>query len=168
MKLRNIIHAGLFQATWFGCVVGQVTWGIPGLLAMLLFSAVVGSIRGDLKWAFWALLVGLFLDSLWIVLGILDFSGRNFAPIWICMLWIAVGLSINHTFRFFFQRPILGGFLAGCSAPGCYLVGESFGSVVIIHPMMLSIISLVWFAVFYFSFLVAADWSRSTAMEEQA
>ena len=70
------------------------------------------------------------------------------------MLWIAVGLSLNHALSFFKDRPLLGGFLGAGSAPGCYLVGQSFGGVDVADPWLLGVISVVWFFLFYAGFSI--------------
>ncbi|GIS18608.1 MAG: hypothetical protein CM15mP120_05240 [Pseudomonadota bacterium] len=59
-------------------------------------------------------MLGLILDSAWIHLGILDFGADSLnvrttiAPLWIVMLWVAVGLSLFEALGFFVKRPLVG------------------------------------------------------------
>ena len=153
-KYKNIVNAILFQITWFGCVAGQISWGLPSLGIMVLFSIAVGTFWVDIRYAILAAFIGTVIDSAWIFVGILDYSSGTVAPFWITMLWIAVGLSLNHALSFFKDRPLLGGFLGAGSAPGCYLVGQSFGGVYVPDSLLLGVISAVWFFLFYVGFSI--------------
>ena len=153
-KYKNILNAILLQITWFGCVAGQVSWGLQTLGVMILFSVAVGTFWVDIRYAIVAALIGTGIDSAWVFIGILDYSSGIVAPFWITMLWIAVGLSLNHALSFFKDRPLLGGFLGAGSAPGCYLVGQSFGGVDVADPWLLGVISVVWFFLFYAGFSI--------------
>jgi hypothetical protein len=95
------------------------------------------------------------LDSAWIHLGILDFGeatikvgGFAFAPLWILMLWVAVGLSLFEALGFFVQRPFIGAVIVGATAPLSYATGAQFGAVVISSTASLAVIALVWVIVF--------------------
>ncbi|GIS96918.1 MAG: hypothetical protein CM1200mP24_02020 [Gammaproteobacteria bacterium] len=35
----------------------------------------------------------------WVAIGILDYHGLDVAPVWIVILWCALGLSINKCMR---------------------------------------------------------------------
>tara|TARA_A100001037_G_C15153955_1_gene642133 strand:- start:4989 stop:5492 length:504 start_codon:yes stop_codon:yes gene_type:complete len=152
VKYAALLNIGLFQLTWFACVVGGVLWGLAGLCLMLGFSVRAGVLKGDLLVAGTAALCGFALDTAWIYLGILDYPGALIAPAWIVMLWIGVGLSVNHSLASFKSRPVLGGVLAACSAPWCYLVGESFGAVSVPQPALLAVVAAAWFVVFCWGF----------------
>ena len=65
--------------------------------------------------------LGLILDSAWIHLGILDFGADSLnvaniqlAPLWIVMLWVAVGLSLFEALGFF-VRPLVGALIVGAT-----------------------------------------------------
>ena len=68
--------------------------------------------------------IGFCLDTLWIRVGVLDYAGASVAPVWIVLLWVGVGLSVNHSLAPFGARPWVGGLLAGLTAPVSYLGGE--------------------------------------------
>ena len=106
--------------------------------------------------------MGLILDSIWIQLGILDFGSSSLqlgnlalAPLWIILLWVAVGLSLFEALGFFVRRPLLGAVLVGAAAPLSYSTGAQFGAVVIPSTAMLMVIALVWVLVFGLVFELA-------------
>lgn len=155
MNRANLINAGLFQVTWFACVLGGAAgnsvWGAAALASLLAFSSVRPFLRSDLALAVVLGLVGLGLDTLWIRTEVLDY-GSAVAPAWIIMLWMGVGLTLNHSLSMFGDRPWLGGLMAGSAAPLSYLGGERLGGVVVPDPWMLAVVAAVWFALFTLAF----------------
>jgi uncharacterized membrane protein len=75
-------------------------------------------------------------------------GGFEFAPLWIVMLWVAVGLSLFEALGFFVQRPFIGAVIVGATAPLSYATGAQFGAVVISSTASLAVIALVWVIVF--------------------
>jgi len=153
-----MINAVLFQLNWFACVLGAVhdqLWlPLLTLSAMLFQSARSASSRADLYLVAGVALVGFFLDSLWVALGILEFATDGPAPIWIVMMWMGVALTVNHSLQWLQGMPILGGVLAAVSAPACYLGGAQLGAVVVQIPG-LWLISMAWLLVFCGIFYLA-------------
>jgi len=156
MSRATLLNAGLFQITWFACVLGGPAngflWGAAAVAGMLWFSARTDVLAVDVGLAAVAAAVGFVLDSLWIHLGILDYRGAALAPMWIVLLWVGVGLSMNHSLALFQARPLLGGVLAGACAPLSYLGGERLGGVVVPDPWMLIAVSATWFVLFALAF----------------
>ena len=163
----NLINFALFQLTWFGSVMGaakgSILVGIIGIGLMFAFSTYRGTLRLD--GAFVAVLIplGWIVDSLWASSGILQYVyvvtpqfAQAFAPLWILLLWIGVGLSLNHGMSLFVARPLLGALLAGGAAPMSYLGGARLGAVEIPDPYALGWVALVWFGVFFAVFRFAA------------
>ncbi len=149
--MNTIINAALFQLTWFACVLGGTAWGLIGVATLVLFSFVCGSWRQDLVYAAAAVLIGAALDTLWIQLGVLDF-GTLLSPIWILLMWLGLGLTVNHSLSFLHNKPLLAALLAACSAPLCYFAGERFGAVIIASPVGVMLISAAWGILFYLTF----------------
>jgi len=152
VNLGNLVNAGLFQITWFACVLGGAAgtswWGAGALASLLAFSAAQPHLKSDLRAALGLGVVGLGVETLWIWLGVLDYGAVAVAPPWIVMLWMGVGLTLNHSLALFAQRPWLGGLLAGAGAPLSYLGGERLGGVVVPDPWMLALIASAWFVLF--------------------
>jgi len=171
MSGANLVNALLFQAAWFGCVlggsVGSSRWGAMAVAGMVAFAAMRERWRSDLAWALAAAGVGFCLDTLWIRIGVLDYSGADVAPPWIVLLWAGVGLSLNHSLAVFVARPWIGGVLAGLSAPVSYLGGERLGAVVVSDPLQLALVAAAWCAVFTAGFAVARVFQTRIAVPRQ-
>lgn len=161
MNRWNVVNGVLFQVAWFACVLGgagdTLLWGVPVLLAMLGQSMVGTSAGRDLLFASVAAVIGFLVDTLWIRTGVLDYNGAAVAPVWIVLLWAAVGLSLNHCLSYFKTRPWLGGALAGGGAPFSYLAGERFGAVTIDDPLQLLAVAPVWLILFTVAFTLARE-----------
>ncbi|MFU8813721.1 MAG: DUF2878 domain-containing protein [Pseudomonadales bacterium] len=152
MSHGNLINGVLFQAAWFACVLGGAQgsnlWGAAAVASLIVFALLGRTRDHDLVLGCVAACIGFVIDTVWIRTGILDYAGAGIAPLWIVMLWVGVGLSINHSLSMFKARPWLGGLLAGASAPLSYLAGERFGAVTIADPWHLALVSLVWAPLF--------------------
>lgn len=159
MNLWNVLNGVLFQLTWFACVLGGAAstsvWGIGAVALLLGHSGFAGTISRDVVLASAAAAVGFVVETMWIQSGVLNYGAVMVAPVWIVLLWAAVGLSLNHCLSMFQYRPWLGGALAGLGAPLSYLSGERLGAVSIADPLQLLWISVVWFLLFALAFRLA-------------
>lgn len=148
MNWQAIGNALLFQVTWFAAVL----WGTPAALVALIVVVVQivprGMLRADATFGAVLAAIGLGLDTAWIHLGILDYHGAAVAPLWIVMLWVAVGVSLNHSFAFLARMPRFGALLVGPAGAVSYLAGAQFGAVVVPDPAQLLLVVLTWTVVF--------------------
>ena len=167
MRHAGLINVVLFQITWFACVAGGMLWGLGALSVMLGFSWKTGLLASDLMCGAVAAIVGVVLDTLWIYTGVLDFPGATVAPVWIVMLWIGVGLSLNHGLAIFRSQPVFGGLLAAVAAPICYLSGQALGAVIVPDVTLLASVAAAWFVVFWLGFLVLGRMSASPSTLER-
>jgi hypothetical protein len=143
---------------------------------MLCLNIYQRNIAADWTYAVVLGLFGLVLDSAWMHFGVLDYAssaslsiaGITLAPLWIVLLWVAVGLSLNHGLIFFVGRPLIGGLLVGASAPFSYMAGERFGAVVIPSYENLVVLGLVWFVVYYGLFSVTKYINGKTAEQDDS
>ncbi len=147
----NVLNAVFFQTTWFGCVLGGIFGGAPGVAALVWHSWRTRSLAADVPTAVLWMLAGWALDTLWVQLGVLDY-GLPVAPLWIAMLWFGVALTLNHSLSFLIERPLLGALLAAGAAPASYLGGERLGSIVVPDPWLLSVVAVSWGCIFYVTF----------------
>lgn len=158
----SVINFLLIKVAWVACVMGGT---VPGALVIALMVALCfyqGRWQRERKFILALAGLGLVLDSLWIHLGILDFGAGTVrigdfavAPLWIILLWVAVGLSLFEALGFFVQRPVWGAVIVGAAAPLSYSTGAQFGAVVIPSTAMLMVIALVWVVVFGIVFELA-------------
>jgi hypothetical protein len=161
MNRGNLVNAVLFQAAWFACVIGGARdvslWGMVAVVGLAGYSLHARTAGRDLVLASVAAVVGFLLETVWIRSGVLVYGGALVAPVWIVLLWVGVGLTINHSLSMFKPRPWLGGLLAGTSAPLSYLAGERFGAVSIPDPWLLAVVSAIWFLLFSLAFTLARE-----------
>jgi len=158
----SVINFLLIKVAWVACVVGGT---LPGALVIALMFGLCfyqGRWKRERRFVAGLALLGLTLDSIWMHLGILDFGSGALhlgnlalAPLWIILLWVAVGLSLFEALGFFVRRPVLGAVIVGAAAPLSYSTGEQFGAVVIPSTAMLMVIALVWVVVFGIVFELA-------------
>lgn len=154
-RLFLVGNATLFQATWFGCVLGgaagEAAWGVLGLAALLAFTAT----RCTASDGYLALTLGIAgfgLDSLWIGLGVLDYGPHLLAPVWIVTLWLGLALTVNHSLGWLRGRGLIASALAALAAPFTYLAGERLGAVQVLWPPGLMVISAAWALLFWMAF----------------
>ena len=158
----SVINFLLIKVAWVACVVGGT---LPGALVIALMFGLCfyqGRWQRERRFVVGLALLGLILDSIWIQLGILDFGSCSLqlgnvalAPLWIILLWVAVGLSLFEALCFFVRRPLLDAVIVGAAAPLSYSTGAQFGAVVIPSTAMLMVIALVWVLVFGLVFELA-------------
>ena len=151
----SILNFALIKVAWVACVLGGSAPGAAVLTAMLALCFYQGRWPRERTFICGLAVLGLVLDSAWIHLGILDFGeatikvgGFALAPLWIVMLWVAVGLSLFEALGFFVQRPVIGAVIVGATAPLSYATGAQFGAVVISSTASLVVIAVVWVIVF--------------------
>jgi len=148
MNLNNWINMLWMQALWFGAIIGAPRgqlWLAPVLLMCFVFWEFRPARRvyGDFQLMLVAVLIGLILDTTWIKLGWLEFTGESalseLAPLWILLLWAGLALTLNHSLAWLQSRLVLAAMLGGISSPLSYLAAERLGAVNI------TTVSFVWF-----------------------
>lgn len=156
---HGVANAVLFQCTWFACVLGGTVWGFAALVTLTVATLSHGSARLELPVAFGLGAFGWLIDSVWVVVGILSYDART-APMWLGFLWFAVALTINHSLRSLQARPLLGGLLAGGTAPLSYLGAEALGAVTVESMRGVVLIATTWTVLFASLFGWAAGRTR--------
>ena len=176
LSSSKFVNALFLKVAWVACVVGGNSYGLGVVFAMLCLNIYQRNIAADWPYAVGLGLFGLVLDSAWMHFGVLDYAssaslsiaGITLAPLWIVLLWVAVGLSLNHGLIFFVERPLIGGLLVGASAPFSYMAGERFGAVVIPSYENLVVLGLVWFVVYYALFSLTKYVNGKTAEQDDS
>ena len=141
MSMFVIANFALFQALWFSSVVGaggyDMHWlAIGAIIPLTLLTWFSPVRRLDFAVATVMLCVGLLLDNIWVQMGILAYPGASFAPYWIGLLWVGLGMTLNHSMAFFRDRGLLGALIVGAFAPVTYLTGQKFGAVHHCRPVV--------------------------------
>ncbi|MDX1626746.1 MAG: DUF2878 domain-containing protein [Wenzhouxiangellaceae bacterium] len=155
MKKDFWINQAFFQASWPACVIGAA-YGLlwPGLLVVGAFAAWQlrpGRIHDRDPLAV-ALFVGtgLVLETIWVQSGLLRYAlpwpAPGTAPLWLLLLWLALGLTVNHSLASFRERWRLLALLAVFGSPMSYLAASRFGAVDWLAPWWLVVLAVgpVW------------------------
>jgi len=156
MSARHFwINQAFFQLSWPACVIGAANGMLwPGVLVVGLFAAwqlqPSRMHRRDpfVLAAFVA--TGLVIDTLWVRAGIVEYAtawpAAGFIPAWLLLLWVALGLTVNHSLGVFRKRWRLFMLLATVGSPMSYSVAAGFGAVTWLAPSWLVIVCVgpVW------------------------
>lgn len=153
-KLNKVLNFILLQTVWFGLVVGVVYQDIWLGLGFFVAFAIwqlhpMNRKPNDLIIIFSLTLLGIMLDSLWLQLGLISYEMQwpfsFMAPIWIVMLWIAFGLTINHSLAWIFDYKWLGISMGAIGGPLSYLAAQKFGAVTLNEPFWaLAALAIGW------------------------
>lgn len=128
----------MFQAAWPACVFGAahgVMW--PALVLVGGMAAVQlqpgRRHAGDLRTVGRFVACGVVLDTVWQQAGILVYASPwpvpGVAPLWILLLWLALGLTVHHSLAIFRRRPALFFVLASVGSPLSYFAASRIGAV---------------------------------------
>ena len=148
-----LLNLVFFQVLWFACVVGTggMGWAFAAPLALLpLIALSAFSPHRRLDWQIAAICVGfgMVIDNIWVAAGILAYDHGNYAPYWIGVLWLGLGLTINHSMSWFRDRRVLGPLIVGAFAPVTYFTGQRFDAVAVEATYSLVLISVSWALLF--------------------
>jgi hypothetical protein len=140
--MKNIVNIVAFQAVWFASVIGAAS-GVPWLGAVLL-----------VPFAIWQLSVSddPAYDSLYPLAGVLGYVApwpvSGLAPAWLVLMWINLGLTLNHSLAWLRGRHLLASVFGGIGGGLSYYAGYRLGAMELYWPAPLAIglIGLVWAA----------------------
>ena len=143
------------QSLWFSAVLGAAR-GQLWLASIVLIGFVFWEFRptrrvyGDFQLMLVTVLLGLILDTTWVRLGWLHYTGAwaisERAPLWILFLWAGLALTINHSLAWLQSRLMLAALLGAIFSPLSYLAAARLEAVTIVsEPESLFIaLSLSW------------------------
>lgn len=169
--LGRVLNMACFYGGWFICMheaVGPTPLFGPFVVSILLFYHLVNtdSLLVDAVLIGSLALVGTFVDSAYIWMGLISFEGGYeccpfIAPLWITALWALYASSVNHSLGwlrmhyFFIAAPMgMGGAISS------YLVGLELGAATLYHPLLgLIVIGCVWALAVPLS-LLYSDWLK--------
>lgn len=150
------INAVGYQLVWLTSVA-RAAHGDPysGPLAALAFAMLVfvfgGQRRSDLQLVPLVLGIGLLTDGAWLTLHLLDYSApwpsASSTPAWMLGIWLAFGMTLNHSLTFLKGRYALAALLGAIGGPLAYWsAARGFGALHFIAtmPVVFTCLSLAW------------------------
>ena len=154
----KIVNAIGYQLVWLTSVA-RAGHGDPysGPLAAIAFAVFVlafgGQRRSDLQLVPLVLAIGFLADGAWIALHLLDYGApwpsASFTPAWMLGIWLAFGMTLNHSFAFLKGRHALAALLGAVGGPLAYWsAARGFGAVHFIAPppVVFTCLCLAWIA----------------------
>ncbi len=155
LKANKLINFVFFQVLWFACVLGAargLVWPGALVLGLFMFWQLQPSriAIGDVRLLLVATILGILLDSLWPIFGVLSFAApipfASFAPVWIIFLWIGFALTINHSLAWLKEKIAMAVGLSFVAAPLSYYGGHRLGALdfTLSLPMALLLLAIAW------------------------
>ncbi|MBS3745754.1 MAG: DUF2878 domain-containing protein [Wenzhouxiangellaceae bacterium] len=152
MKNRDFwINQAFFQASWPACVIGAANGMLwPGALVVGLFALwqlqPARAAAGDWRVVAAFFVTGLVADTLLVQTGVVEYAtawpAAGIAPAWLLLLWVALGLTVNHSLGLFRRRWGMFILLAAFGSPMSYSVAAGFGAVTWVAPTWLVLLCL--------------------------
>ena len=144
-----------FKIVWAvslaGVVLGYAWAGLATLMAFLAWHArTAPTARADFVLAMVAVVLGLFLDTLYVRAGLIAYEGElfwsNAAPLWILALWANFALTMNGCLGWLRQRRWLAAALALVCGPLSYYGGIAVGTATVTGEQwqLFGAIGLAW------------------------
>jgi hypothetical protein len=155
-RTSTVIDVLLFKVSWLALVIYQSEAAIPVLVIIVLRVAIWTAIVSSLAIMITTLVVGITMDLLLLVGGILKFPG-NMMPFWLILLWLSFAITLPRGFFAISRLHPAFQSIAG-SAAGCigYYAGYLLGAVNFGYSLLvcLGTISFLWMLLVPFLFWI--------------
>ena len=147
MPLFSIINLFIFQASWFSAALLKDSSIIIMLLLLVAHAYFSPKKQADLYTMLLVLPIGLASEVLMIATGLLSYQSELILPIWMVLLWMHLGLSLNHSLSWLQKVPwIWQSVLAGLAGAGSYAAAANLGAINMFNPQVFSlmVIAGIW------------------------
>lgn len=150
-----LLNLAAFYLCWFACVLGAARgypWLGPVVVAVWIVIHVLSVPKPGRELAFILGVgaLGYVLDSILVLLGVLDFVSRGFgtvpAPLWMVALWMSFATSFHGALHWLSGRFLMGAIFGMLGGPAAYLAGQRLGAVGFGVPTSVALfaIGIVW------------------------
>ncbi len=127
-SLRRVAGLLWFDLVWFCTVAGRNDWLLVALPVVAVQIYLSSTRLGFNWWLYLQLLVlGLLLETVVVVSGILDFTG-GFLPLWLVALWFGFAAMVTTTLDWLAGRYVLAALIGIGSGPMTYAIGSRLGA----------------------------------------
>jgi hypothetical protein len=142
------INLILFQLGWFAAILGGNTGAILFILPALCWHFFYcPHKKEDFILVLLCVFLGILHDSFLLNYGFLIIPHHFvFPPVWLILLWALLGITLNHSLKWIYERPLVAAVSGAIAAPLSYLAGvklseaEWAGSL----PQIVFIIAVIW------------------------
>ena len=159
MSKNNIINFLALQVNWFVAIYGatkNIIWPCILITALFAWWQLNDKRRhpNDMRVIVCAVIIGITLDSLWQVTGLVKFVSSPLAPmtpIWLLMLWVTFALTFNHSLSWLKPKILLAMLFGLIFSPLTYWGGSRLGGMVYLQNIWLvsAILGIAWAIVMY-------------------
>jgi hypothetical protein len=152
--VKNIIG---FNISWLGLVYLGNGF-IPFVLLFLCFHFIKeAKTSREIIFTLTLSSIGILLDSILQIFGILNFAEQAHLPFWLIVLWVCFATTLCHSLTFLASSVWLQ-VIAGLLAPLSYFAGNKFGAVQFGYPTTLTyaILASLWVLIFISFFALKA------------
>lgn len=147
----TVANVLLFQVGWFICILCGSYWALSYTVAVLILHFYWSPMRvDDLLAVALSVLIGLAHDAILIRGGYIHFvESTSWSPIWLVCLWALLGVTLNHSLRWIYQRPFLSAAFGVIGGPLSYLAGVKLSTAQWSSPLIevVPIIATLWLLV---------------------
>lgn len=153
--MAQTINFLIYQIGWFACVLGGAyhrPWLGTSIAALLVCVHMILTTErpNQIRLMFAALCVGMFVDTLLLILGVYSFPSGSVVnwlpPLWMTVLWIQFATTFRYCLAWMSRRYILCALSAFVGAPLAFWGGERMGAVLLLSPRTwnMLILASVW------------------------
>ena len=154
--VKGVLNYIGLQVGWFACALGAARgypWVGPLVVAVyvVLHLSASPSRRREAMFILTAAVLGLVVDSLKKIGGLLTYASPIpdvwwLAPLWIVAMWALFSTTLNGALAWLQGRYLVAIVLGAVFGPLSYLAGEGIGAIQFNYglPLTLGILAVVW------------------------
>jgi len=143
-----VINILIFQAGWFAAVLGGDLFATLFILPALVFHFVfTPSKKEDFIAVILCISLGMVHDSLLLSQNLLKIDQHlYFPPIWLILIWSLLGISLLHSLRWVYEKPLFSSLFGTIAAPISYLAGVKLSESQWTGSMtkIILVIAIIW------------------------
>jgi prepilin signal peptidase PulO-like enzyme (type II secretory pathway) len=119
------INLILFQLGWFAAVLGGNLVAVLFILPAIAWHFFYSHCKKEDSIALGiCVLLGICHDSVLLNFNFLIIPGYlTFPPLWLILLWALLGITLNHSLKWIYERPLISAVSGAIAAPLSYLAG---------------------------------------------
>ncbi|MBU2872118.1 DUF2878 domain-containing protein [Colwellia sp. E2M01] len=141
--LLNLIG---FNISWFGLIIlGNIF--IPFVICWLGTHLYYSAQRiAEVKLILCITCIGICVDSIWQLTGVLIFPNELIIPLWLMILWSAFAATVAHSLQILSRSKYLQFAIGFIFPPMSYIAGTSLSSVELGHTLLFTycLLGVVW------------------------
>lgn len=145
--MNPLLNIAIYQLVWFVAVIGGESLVWLALALIVVHFLLTPLPKTDLVLVALVLLIGVLMDGTLRLSGFFNFAEDRFPiPLWLGMIWIALGTLFNHSLGWLKKRLVLAGLLGAIGGPIAYLAGGRLGAAEfsLSLPWSIAVLAIIW------------------------